>query len=357
MAEKKEKRVASSREPSEEKGAKKRSFWNYSMPLYVGVLLLVLGIVAGFVFHAVFFPPKIILQKPEPQPVSFSFSFVFNPDCKLCSQQSSFELLLKQRKLLFDVKTVDAKTAEGQELIGKFGIDSFPTVVVNANDLSNADAALFATLQTKFPVKNSFLVLPEKDFMRETKIFSSYMLKEIPKGVSCTIPSGKALLWEYGDDLEKATSDSLPIVSKLWSDFNAGLEFDFKHLSLTPLAEKVAVIDACGKKAGIFPAYHRLLIEKFQTKQLQVWDWFTSRNLALEAGIQDINSFLSCIDTNQTLPMVAAKTGADAQSADAYGLRQIPSFVLDCQFVILNPEKLKENICLQHPELNSCEAQ
>jgi len=352
MAEKKEKTSAA----SEAKKPAKKGFWVSPLPTYIGVLLLLIGLVAGFGIYAVFFPAKTIVQKQPAENLSLSWQWVVHPDCKVCASQSSFELLLAQRKIVSNIETVDATSSKGKELIQKYGIQSFPTAIVSADSFQQTDAGLLTVLKSKLPsaLKQGFLVMPEKDLMAETKVYSSYMLAETPPTVACTIPPGKTVLWEFGDNLERATFDALPKVSSLWADFNAELEYDFKHLELYPNSEDAAIIDECSKKVGLFPAYHKLSIERRNTRGRETWNWIEGRNIALEIGLTDENAFKQCVQSKETLPVVQTKTGEHAKLAEAFNVQQVPTFVLDCRFVIIDSKELKKSICLQRPELKAC---
>src|SRR3989344_2377223 len=71
-----------------------------------------------------------------------------------------------------DIETVDATSSKWKELSQKFGIQSFPTVVVSADSFQQTDSGLLAVLKSKlaFALKEGFLVMPEKDLMSETKV-------------------------------------------------------------------------------------------------------------------------------------------------------------------------------------------
>ncbi len=353
MAEKKEKNSA----VVEPKKPAKKGFLVSPLPAYIGVLLLLVGLVVGFGIHAVFFPPKTIVQKPLPESLSLAWQLVVHSDCKLCPSQSSFELLLAQRKVVSDIETVDATSSKGLELVQKFNIQSFPTVVVSVDSFQQTDSGLLTILKSKFPsaLKQGFLVMPEKGLMAETRVYSSYMLAEVPAAVACTVPQGKTVLWEFGDNLERATFDALPKVSSLWSDFNAELEYDFKHLALYPNSEDAAIIDECSKRTGLFPAFHKFSIEQRNTRGRETWNWVDARSIAYELGLSDVNAFGQCVQSKETLPIVQTKTGEHAKLAEAFDIQQVPSFVLDCRFVIVDSKELKKEICLQHPELKACE--
>lgn len=355
MAEKKEKTGVA----AEPKKAVKKGVWVSPLPTYIGVLLLLVGLVFGFGLHAVFFPPKTIIKEPGPKTDSLSWQLIVHPDCKLCPSQSSFELLLAQRKIVSNIETVDATFSNGKELVQKYGIQSFPTAIVSVDSFQQTDSGLFTVLKSKLPsaVKQGFLVMPEKDLMRETKVYSSFMLAQVPVGVSCSVPFEKTVLWEFGDNLERATFDALPKVSQAWSDFNAELEYDFKHLALYPNSEDAAIIDECSKKAGLFPAFHKLSIEQRNTRGRETWNWVDARSLAYQLGLTDVNAFEQCVQSKETLPIVQSKTGEHAKLAQAYDVQRVPSFVLDCRFVVVDSKELKKTICLQRPELTACESE
>src|SRR3989344_6194377 len=126
------------------------SFWNQPVPMYLGILLLVFGILAGAFLFAVFFPPKATLP-PEPEPVPLKWSLVSHPDCAMCAAQSSFELLLAQRFVLSDITPVDATSSQGMALVQKYGIGSFPVVLVEQAELESIDSGLSTVLKSKFP--------------------------------------------------------------------------------------------------------------------------------------------------------------------------------------------------------------
>ncbi|MBU0636203.1 hypothetical protein KKE06_04220 [Candidatus Micrarchaeota archaeon] len=342
---------------------KEKSFSREGIPMYIGILLLVLGIILGFGFHALFFPPEIIVQPPAvplgPEPIALDLTIVIHPDCKLCSNESSLELLLTEREKKANVTLVDATTPEGADLVQSLGIDSFPTTIVNTVEFKDADAALFATLQTKFSIVNNSLVLPEKDLMLQTKIPAGYMLKEIPGGVACELPENKVLVWEFGDLLGNATYNSLPSVSALLAlnrDTNE-IEYDFKYLySSNSDSESVAIADACSKSFGVFETYHRGILERWHSLQLPTWNWVEQLAVAEKVGLEDLTGFQSCVEDQDPLETVAFQTGQDTLLAQTLDLQQVPSFVVDCQFVMVNHLKLVEGVCQQHPELSACES-
>jgi hypothetical protein len=348
---------------AEEKKPASKKESGSAMPLYFGILLLIVGLVIGFGIHALVFPPQVIIQREPANTNSVSWVFLSSSECKMCASQSSLELLLASRQVVSNVENLDEASPQGAQLVQQYGIGSFPTAIVSADLLQQTDPSLLTLLKSKFPsaLQNGVLVLPEKDLMQETKVYSAYMLRSLPEGVSLSVPTGKTVLWEFGDDLERATFDALPTVSAIVNDFNQQLEFDFKHMGLYPNSEATAVIDECSKKIGLFPAYHKFSIERYNTRNRPIWDWIEGRNLALELGIMatspDVNIFKECVQSQETLPIVQTSTGLDANLSKAYGIQRVPTFVLNGRFVIIGYQELQKDLCLQFPELTACKEQ
>lgn len=331
-----------------------------TVPLAIAVLLLVLGLVAGFLFHAFFFVPVMPdLPDANASVKELSFTVVKNSACAMCSDHSSFELLLAQRGVVPKPVLVTADSVEGARLDGLFSFSSFPTVVVNRSDLERVDPGLVLVLQNKFPqaFSQGFLVLPEKDLMIETKILSPYWMKDVPENVSCSVPDEKILLWEFGDNLDRASFAGLPAIQSALENHGAGLDYNFLHLALYPNSVNAAMVDACSETVGLFPQFHFKGMEMYHTQGRPIWDIIEARNIALELSSSfDRNAFRTCFEEQAPYERVRASVGLDKKLFDAYDLEQFPVFVVNCRFVVTDYRQLEESLCTQFPGLTGCEA-
>ncbi|MFH0955142.1 MAG: hypothetical protein V1777_03490 [Candidatus Micrarchaeota archaeon] len=342
------------------KPKKASSLLETQVPTVLAVLLLILGLMAGFALHAWFFPAKTIIASPESTPLEITL--LIDSDCKLCKNESSFETLLTQRKISFHTTIVDAKTAAGQALAEQNKIVSFPAVVVPVEEFKNADAALFANLQVSFPIQNNSLVMEERILARQTRVAANFMFAKNPAGTACTVKPDQVTLWEFGDFLAPPVFEADSKIQQLENDLNRQLDFEFKFLFVqSQNAEYPAFAQACAADQGLAREYRRQLLSRYHSLQIPIWildeEFYLAQNVL---HIADINLFKDCVINQKYRGAVSRDNGSDLALAKAYGFTEprntVPWFVVDCQYVVQSPDQLPSQVCQQRPELSNCKA-
>lgn len=348
------------KEAPKAKEPKDSSFLEKPVPAAVCILLLILGLVAGFALHAWFFPAKNISIEPTAKPLEITL--ITNSDCKICNPVSALELLLAQRKIPYHTTTLDAKAKLGSDLANELNVASFPTAIVNADAFQKADPALFAKFQPMFPTQNGSLIFEDRLLALQIKVAANFMFANSPAGNACTIKLNQATLWEFGDFLAPPVFEADSKIQQLENDLNEQLDFEFKFLFVqSQNAEFPAYAQTCAQDQGIGSEYRKQLLERYHSLQIPIWSLEEQFYLAQNVlHIADINRFKDCVTNQEHRDRVSRDNGSDLALAKAYGFTEprnsVPWFVIDCQYVVQLPDQLPEQVCKQRPDLSNCKS-
>src|SRR3989344_1200261 len=114
-----------------------------AIPLYLGILLLVLGIVAGITVGKVAIScPNADLNAncPDanaPKPVLLT-KIVYDGNCDFCLKEISFLSVLEANDIKHSNVMVDAHSPEGQALVKAFQFNFLPALIIDGNSFKDS---------------------------------------------------------------------------------------------------------------------------------------------------------------------------------------------------------------------------
>ncbi|MBS3061530.1 MAG: thioredoxin domain-containing protein [Candidatus Diapherotrites archaeon] len=340
-------------------------FWVQSMPIYIGVMLLIVGLLAGFGLRAAFFEAPVITNPDQNndtnQTNSIEVKVFTDQTCAICNETTSFELLLQKRGVAYTRTSIDISNPQNRATFDSLDANTVPTVSVNAADLKKKDAALEATLSRQFKTKNGQLIMEEIELYAVTKPDYPIPVKFVqnPSPAAC-VTAQTPLVWEFGDFLCPECYDTLPQVVQLESDFNNQIQYDFKHMiyfGQDTDSERVANSAECARDQNKFTQYKKTIFEQFFGLNFPSWDPARQLVAATQAQIPDQNQFKTCIDSNQHFDKVNRTNGTDITIARQFKVAMVPAFLIDCQYLVLRPANIANTLCGLHPALAACDNQ
>ncbi|MFA4907708.1 MAG: hypothetical protein WC602_05550, partial [archaeon] len=277
------------------------------------------------------------------------------------------------------LKAIDAESAEGKKLAAEYGIIAVPALLVDSNALS-LYAGVDKIFGRQFAKKNGNYIVPET-FLDGIPRQTMYLE---PQSTECSPQSGFVTVDEFFDFKCAPCNGALPLVSRLKQDLNSEMLFrNRNYVLLGAPSERVAVAYECAKLEGkgdefMAMAFDRMFGEKTPLRDLisidqNTRDYYITddqkffdelEGIAKSIEIQNIPSFGKCYLKNETLG-IAGKNGTDAIFGGKFGIKWVPTFVVDCQYVIPgadpviggNQSTIDNAVCLLHPELKACQPQ
>ncbi len=322
---------------------------------YFGVLLLVLGMVAGFTVKGALFPTVIEKKTsvPCPQPAPLELTLLYSSECGFCFKDNSMIASIETRHIAYELKELDIVSGEGKELAEKLEINSVPTLLVSAAELDAEPeyGDLRAVIRTNFELKGSHYVVPEM------------FLDQSPHNVMFLGPvedyspvEGKARVDEFADYLNIQAYENMDDVDELREEFGNTMDYRFRNFIVNGKnAELVAIAAECARKYGKFGEYRHRLLEKTHASELpvNVASPFYLKQIGEEVGIEQLFAFKSCIDGQDTLDIVEINKGSDYRAAKKFRLAWTPAYVVDSKYVT-TMDDLRTVVCSVHPELEPC---
>ncbi len=335
-----------------------------AMPVYIGLLLLILGLIVGFGIRTVFFEAPIVVN-PDSNALlkPLRVTVYSSPECPACSEATSLELLLQKRGVVFERVNADISQAPYSAEFEALDANTVPVSTIDSIELKKRDPALFASLGNLFKEKNGLLVFEEIELYKVTlpDFPVPVLFTKLPAGGSCQWNEGdKPLIWEFGDFLCKDCYDSIGPMSQLLADFNNQIEYDFRHFvsfGQDNDSELIANSAECARAQGWFEPYKKTVFEEFFGLRYPTWDGNFQVQAAEKARVPDVNAFKTCIEEKRYQSKVAPRTGTDYSIGSAYRVKQLPAYLIDCRVLVVKPNALEETLCGLHPELSACDAQ
>ncbi len=369
-----EAREASSAKPS------KFSFKS-AIPLYLGILLLVLGIVAGITIGKTTISCTADANaancpNPNPPKPLLLTKIVYDGQCDFCSKEISFLSVLEANDINKSVELVDAYSGEGKALVKSLQFNFLPALIIDGNSFRNSmqiktnqgasislreliDEVLNGMLGRIAVLKrDNFYVLPEMpEFATKSNNIS---FVETPE--PCKLDANMARLDEFADYLCPYCASAVATVDALQEKFGNSLEYHFRNFVVHDDALIIANAAECARKQGAeeFDKFMRCAFTTKFTENIDTTDENVLKGCALVSlagspgdGIGDMNAFETCMNEWGALDIVDLESGSDTLAARAYMLTGTPGFVVDCRYVVGLPQ-VESAICNLHPDLNGC---
>ena len=346
-----------------------------AIPLYLGILLLVLGIVAGITVG------KVLISCPgadanaaigpdtnAPKPVLLT-KIVYDGQCDFCSKEISFLSIIEANGINHSKDMVDAYSEEGKALVKALKFNFLPALIIDANSFKPSmqittnqgqsiglkeliDEMLDEMLGRKAVVRrDNYFILPEMPEFATKSLTTSFV--ETPE--SCKLDSNMARLDEFADYLCPYCANAVAEMDRLQEKFGAQLEYHFRNFVVHEEALPIANAAECARKQGegAFNKFMRCAFEEKFTNNKDTTDANVLKECAVSAEVNDMNAFETCINEWGAWDIVELEAGSDILAARAYLLTGTPSFVVDCRYVMGMPQ-LESAICKLHPDLDGC---
>ena len=362
-------------EPPAQNARAKFSFKS-TIPLYLGILLLVLGIVAGITVG------KVLISCPgadanaaigpdtnAPKPVLLT-KIVYDGQCDFCSKEISFLSIIEANGINHSKDMVDAYSEEGKALVKALKFNFLPALIIDANSFKPSmqittnqgqsiglkeliDEMLDEMLGRKAVVRrDNYFILPEMPEFATKSLTTSFV--ETPE--SCKLDSNMARLDEFADYLCPYCANAVAEMDRLQEKFGAQLEYHFRNFVVHEEALKIANAAECARNQNSFEKFMRCAFEEKFTNNKDTTDANVLKECAVSSEVNDMNAFETCMNEWGAWDIVELEAGTDVLAAKAYLLTGTPGFVVDCRYVMGMPQ-LESAICKLHPDLNGCGAE
>ena len=304
-------------------------------------------------------------------------TLVYSAKCTVCDKSNSALLLLDQKSIPYEIKAMDAEWEEGKKIVAEYGISVVPTALVDINALAlysatnKAFARQFRSVNGKYVIPESFI----DGIPRQTMFLK-------PQSEECTAQSGFVTVDEFFDFSCASCNAARKEAEKMKRDMNSEMLFRNRNYVLRgEPSERLAVAYECAKLGGkgeefMEMAFDGMFGEKTPLRDLISIDQNTREyyvsdeekflleitGIAKKIGVQNIPSFNKCYLKDETIG-IAGKNGTDAILGGKFGIKWVPTFVVDCQYVIPGADPViggKQStignaVCLLHPELKACQ--
>lgn len=220
---------------------KKEDSW-MQIPIYIGVLLLVLGVVIGFAVDLQIRPsegqtviikenPEIIVKEVLPEFKIQTKEFVSNKFKDLGGEFNTIFLTFASKDMNFERQEIDVDSEEGKKLAKDFNVQFLPTVLVDVNSVkpfaavNNTFKGVVDELNQFFKKKNGQYFVPEfnSDNIPHKKLFL-----ENPDP-TCKDEKGKINVILFDDPYYVKSIKNSVELEKLQFKFDKKIEFEYSY--------------------------------------------------------------------------------------------------------------------------------
>ena len=153
----------------------KKSWFFSDVPLYLIILILILGLVGGYAL-------SLILQSQTPAtPINtgnndktIKVQLVYSDECSLCRKANTIMDVFDVKEIPYVVDEVDASSPKGIKLIADFGIKSVPIALVNEKELEFYSTEKKA-MDESFVLKDGKYIVPELNLDQDNIYAKMYL--------------------------------------------------------------------------------------------------------------------------------------------------------------------------------------
>lgn len=345
--------------------------------LAVAAIIVVIAVIAAAIV-IFYYPKQTPPQTPPSKPPSAKVNviIVYSSQCTVCDKTNSILLFLDQKNIPYELGLLDETTVEGKKAVKDYNIAMVPTALVDANSL-----ALYALTDKVFAgqfqkVKGKYVV-PERFY---DNIPGQIMFLQPPSD-ECNVQKGIVTVDELFDFMCPSCNKALPEVDRMKSDFGKEMLHRYRDYVLGGApSERIAVAYECARlqtdgNEYLHGAFDAIFGEKTPLRDLIAIDQNTRNyvvtsdenftkeleKIAVDSNVPDINAFNKCYANGETF-FIAGTSGTNAIFGGKYQAKWIPTFIIDCQYVVSGADPVIEGqqttiskaVCLLHPELKAC---
>lgn len=341
------------------------------LPIYIGVLLLILGIAAGFAaWKTAPFCPSADCPSAGTGEQPVKIQLVYSAKCAICDRNNSIAFFFDSLGIPYEISAVDSETSSGKALVEKYSISQVPSALLPLKELANYPD-LKNRLARQFDVAEGVLVIPEVLF--DDKPHNSMFL-ELPDK-TCAKPSSGVKIELFCDFLAKSCIKMPAAETTLREKFMEEMDFTYRsYVVRNEPSELISIAMECAgrqdKKRQFYysiystgfdfpyPFYNALECNNEGTCYFLDYNYALNVlvDYAIKSDVPDLNAFSTCLKGSETKNIAGIKEGSDNIAAQSYALKGVPAFIADCQYVIhdVNSSSIADSICSLHPELDAC---
>ncbi|HLC92318.1 MAG TPA: hypothetical protein VJH23_01270 [archaeon] len=352
-------------------------------PAYLLAMLIILGLLVGVAATITLLKPAADnggAQPDQNQTINDSnyrlvpVTVVYSAECKSCRQTTTIEELFKVRQIAYSLKKVEAKSAEGKQIIGKFGIDRVPTAIVDSEKV-----AFYPKTKSDFDLEvkkgsldkiGSAYIIPEQNW-NSNFYYPLYYLEKVPGFCE----AGKPTIVQFDDYYAPEYTFGRKIFYDFLSDFNATTDVKFSYTQTANSTDNNSVTGnlflMCASQQGKYIELEHSMTGVYCNNPFSgdptivtepevlgcrsISNHYGTPLTPVELDIasnragMDSNSLKSCFDNRAFYYNQAEKTAKDLH------ISRPGTFLIDC-VETTSIEHLKDSFCEIHPEISACAA-
>lgn len=348
-------------------------------PIYLLVMLLVLGILIGVAI--------VTMWGPKPQPVDLGnhdnnqsripidlafrtvpVTVLYSSECKTCRQTNTIEELFKVREIPYTLTKVDANTGEGKKIVERFNVQRVPTVIVDAEKMRFYPATN-TSFERNFRLIERAYVIPEVN-LNDNYYFASYYLEEVP---GYCANADKPVIVQFDDFYNGLNTLGKGKFYGFTNDFNKEVDFKYSYTQTTTSRDANAVLGniflMCAGQQGKYLEMEKAMNgiycnNPFKGDETIITDaeiagctslsnhYGTALSqFELDVAVQraglDMNKFKECYENRQVYYNNARQAAEDLE------ISRVGTFLVDCRETV-SLEGLRGAFCARHPEVEAC---
>ncbi len=355
-----------------------------NIPLYLGILLLIVGLLGGYSLRIIT-EPEVALPQPSGNGESPGFvptlraKLIYSDQCKICGKNNTFELVLISASIPYEMEEIEAGSPEGIRLVGNYNVKTVPTILVEEGSV-NPDI----TVQTK-----DGQIVKLKELLRSNLVRDKYVIPEmrfdqrahpimyLMEVEECSSPEGKINVEIFSDPYDLAEIQLKPVIEEALRDFNELIDFHYNYIasySANALYPVYGIDDTvlaaefiyCASEQGKYLEFDRHVrgiycnkgsIDETTDQELIYCEVGNTRlekpltqdeiDNAVEWTNLDLNRLDECRQS------VREKFEESEGNAKEFGVISTPSALVDCRYLILTAN-LKNVICEIRPDEDAC---
>lgn len=352
---------------------------NAGIPVYLGVLLLVLGLVGGYALGIVLNAgepcPKLTCPEPEK---AVKIRLVYLSECGLCEVHNSIMDVFDAKGIGYEVEKIDAASPKGKLLVAEYGIIVAPTALVEKRYLDGYPEVRDA-MERQFLTKNSNYIVPEANL--NINKFYNRMYLSISRGSideTCSTTENVAELLLFDDIYNPLSITQKPVFNSIVDALGSNIRFKYQFIQNDPLPADENTQNAisltasylmCAQQQGKYREMERAVLgiycnqggDEEELTEIELITCTMSRHMGIPLDGEELKRALGRTEIDKNVFDECLK-GADdlkkkaVERARLYGtMRNIPSVVLACRYhvLLMNTEKA---MCELNPGLEACKS-
>ena len=215
-----------STEKIQEKSKESKKSWFSDIPIYLIVLLLVLGMVGSYAVSLLLAPAQ------TPTPINtgddkiVKIELVYSEDCGFCRKGNTITDLFDFKGIPYKTEEIEAGTPRGRQLIADFGIKSLPTALVNEKEL-NFYTTEKKAMDESFITKDGKYIVPEVNLDQE-KVYAKMYLDKT--GCVADTNSGKVAVDFFDDPYSETSIIQTNKINQALADVNDSVELRYRYV-------------------------------------------------------------------------------------------------------------------------------